>query len=198
MKIRVPGAYVYFALGVILVTALTFIEVPCPTDGGTGVITGARGVEITGVEAELVEHKIIDMCYELWDEFTYAVKISVVNETTTTSYGGIVVTFHDPRTATPGYFVDTLDPITDDIISVWVPGFPGAPWKKFLRFITVAAETTKTIELTLVAEGESFGESHGVWTRNISADMAEEFACPYCGGTGKVPITEWLRIKVKD
>ena len=191
MKLRVSRAYVYFALGVILVGALTLIEVPCPVDGGTGVITGARGVEVTGVEAELVEHKTIDLgCGEFWDKFTYAVKISVVNETITPSYGGIVVTFYDPEGATPGYYRDTVD-ASGEMIHTWIPPFLGVTWQGTLLLIRIAAETEETIEETLVVGGAE----RGVETPNISADVAEEFACPYCGGTGKVPITEWLRIK---
>ncbi len=192
MKIRVPGAYVYFAFGVILVAALTLIEVPCPIDGGTGVIAGAESVEVTGVEAELVDLEILELgCGVFWDKFTYAVKISVVNETITPSHGGILVTFHDPREATPGYLSDTNDPITNEVIREVVPPSLGVTWQGTLLFITIAAETAETIEETLVVGGDA----RGVETLNISVKMAGEFACPYCGGIGKVPITEWLRIK---
>ncbi len=203
MKFRVPGAYVYFVFGVILVGALTLIEVPCPIDGGTGVITGARGVEVTGVEAELVELKTIDLgCGELYNEYTYAVKISLVNDTTTAVYGFIVVNFYDPEAILMA--PDASDEEWLDYAAIF--GMLGLEWEEVPAetvigkpiagspiFVEIPAESTLSVERSFSFSGFGLQEI----THKILVMTQEEKLCPYSGGTGKVPITEWLNIKAK-
>jgi hypothetical protein len=209
----VPGAYICFALGVILVGALTLIEVPCPIDKGTGVITGAKGLKITGVEAELVDFFQSELgCGEEWVVFTYVVNISVVNETTTPIYGGIVLTFYDPETAFIGPF-ETENPIyfeaenpiymdegADIPVVAGAVEYVGEQIVRIPILVEIPAETAETIEENIVFEvfndlrdvHELYGKPHSIYVKT-----AEAMVCPYSGGTGKVPITEWLRIKTK-
>ncbi len=189
MKTRVFKSYIVFVLGVILVATLTLIEVPCPIDGGTGVITGAKGLEVKGVEGELVDYEFLSLgCGLEWEKFTYAVNISVVNETTTLSHGGIVIAFYDPETTIAG-------PVSGgeggDVLEEFALEFLGPPIVRIPIFVGIPAETAETIEEIVEFIGlKLYGETH-----RISVKVVKEIVCPYSGGTGKVLITEWLRIK---
>src|SRR4030067_3857341 len=102
MKARVFNAYTGFVLGVTLIGALTFVQLPCPMKacGTTGVVKGVSGLEIAGVEAKLIKHTILGIeCGWDWERFTYDVKISVVNNTATETFGVIMVSFGDPGEA---------------------------------------------------------------------------------------------------
>ena len=189
MKIRVSSAYVCFVIGVLLVGALTLIEVPCPIDKGTGVITGAKGLKVTGVEGEFVDFNVIDLgCGGVYYEFTYAVKISLVNEATTPSYGGLVVKFYDPESVFEQLIVNRTGYVHNSVEGL---AFLGPPIAGIPIFVEIPAETARTIERIIVFDGFWYE----VMTHTISVEIADEIVCPYCGGTGKVPIIEWPRIK---
>ena len=193
MKIRVYKSYLVFVLGVTLVVTLTLIEVPCPIDGGTGVIARAQGLEITGIEHELIEYGYYDTgCGLDFEQYTYAVNISVVNETTTLSQGAIIVTFYDPEeTQLVTHVIEIRGESGAEIIEL-APELLGPPKARIPIFVEIPAETAKTIE-QIVEIGGFFlppGKTH-----RILVEIAEEITCPYSGGTGKVTITEWLRIK---
>lgn len=189
MKIRVSSAYVWFFSVVLLVAAVTFIEVTCPIDRGTGVITGAKGLRVTGIEAELVDYKILALgCGYDWQQFTYAVNISMVNETTTQSHGGIVVTFYNPEAAVTGIISGEEG---GAVLEEYALELLGPPIERVPIFVEIPAETARTIERVIVFNGLFlYGETHTILVR-----MANEIVCPYSHGTGKVPITEWLMIK---
>jgi len=178
----------YFILGVILVAVPTFIELPCPACGGTGFITGVKGLEITGIESELVSHEIVGLeCGWDFERYTYDVKISVENKTTTPLYGMIGVTFHDPD-ATRTRIIE----VDDEEIEVTTPGGIIAASTIFVD--EIAAKTARTIEETIVFDGISI-EQLGVEYHLIQAYTADEFVCPFHGETAKVPITEWLKLR---
>ena len=190
MKIRVSSVYVCFVMGVLLVGALTLIEVPCPICGGTGVITGAKGLEVKGVEGELIDLNTLDVgCGALYNKYTYAVKISLVNEATAPSYGAISVTFHDPKGAHP----EVIRPSDEEGADVMVvePAYPGPTVAAIPVFVEIPAETAQTIEEIIWFE--EFWVEQVTNTHNISADTAGKIVCPYCDGTGTVPIIEWFR-----
>lgn len=195
MKIRVYKSYLVFVLGVILVGPLTFMEVPCPIDNGTGVIAGASGLEVGGVEGELIDLKTLELgCAEVYDEYTYAVKISLVNETTTPIYGAILLKFLVPAEALAVKRITRLE--LDGVVDLpseaeLLARFPGPPPMAMLIFVEIPAETTKVVEEIIVFQGFRLYSKH----HRIVVEIAGEIVCPYSGGTGKVPITEWLRIK---
>ena len=178
-----------------MVGGLALIEVPCPIDEGTGVITGAKGLKVTGVEGELVDWEQYELgCGLLWVDFTYAVKISVVNETTTPRHGGILVKFYDPETALEREVVEQIFAGEGGQAARELGlEFLGTPVERIPIFVKIPAETAETIEEIVVFTSEyllNAGETH-----NILADVSGQIVCPYCDGTGKVPIIEWLRIK---
>ena len=178
-----------------MVGTLTTIEVPCPIDGGTGVITGAKGLEVKGVEGELVDFEFFDLgCGEIFNEYTYAVKISLVNETTTPIYGGIVLKFVDPDVALAVKRITRLE--LDGVVDLpseaeLLARYPGPPIMGTPIFVEIPAETAETIEEIMRFTGFGFEKM----TYSIFVDMVKEIVCPYDGGAGKVPITEWLWIK---
>jgi hypothetical protein len=182
------ASFMSFILGVTLLASLTFSEVPCPVSKGTGVISGAQGLKVTGIETELTDHVFLNLeCGWDFERYTYAVKISVVNETATPIYGAIVVNFHNPT----GAFAEEL--VEVEGITALEGAYAGPIEAAILVYVEVAAETAQTIEETFVFDGigleELEAESH-----TVTVTTTGEFDCPYDGGTGKVTITEWLRL----
>jgi hypothetical protein len=188
MKAKVFGAYTYFFLGVILVASITFMKVPCPVSNGTGVVTGVKDLEIVAVDAELVGQELISLeCGWDYTRYTYDVKISVVNETTVPVYGMVAVSFYDPKQI--GTRVTEMDDeeITVESLGPLIAAFP--------VFVEIAAETARTIEETIVLEGISLDQFGAGETHAVLAATADEFVCPFDLGTGRVSITEWLRLR---
>ena len=186
MKIRVSRAYVFFVIGALLVGALTFIEFPCPIDGGTGVIEGAKGLELTGIESEFVDYySASSACGYFFDEYTYAVKILLVNKSTTTSHGAIVVKYYTPYTIFVETYINgelTLE-IQDGELIMGIP-----------IFVEIPAETAEIIERIVVFnEGFSPSYPYGEMTHKVLVEMGEEIMCPVCAGKGKLVFTEWLK-----
>ena len=209
MKFSVPSGYVYFATVVLLVTALTsFVSFTCPVDGGTGVIAGLKGVDITDIEGELINFETYETpCAEIYSAFTYAVKISLVNKTTTPANGALVVKFYDTEAKSgnlevaltkramvgaaelPGGEMElTLEEVSEGGM---VSTFIRPPEAQRLFFVSVSPESVKTVEKTISFGGFGFQAI----THTLSATAAEQTVCPYSNGTGKVPLTEWLRLK---
>ncbi len=182
-----------FALGVTLLASFTFTEVPCPISKGTGVISGAQGLEVTVIETELIDRTLLNLeCGWDFERYTYAVKISAVNETAAPIYGAIVVNFHNPAGAFAEGFIEV------EGITTLEEAYAGPIDAGIIVFVEVAAETAQTIEKTFVFDGLVLGgrdtgiaefESH-----TVTVTTEGSFTCPYDGGTGKVPITEWLRL----
>ena len=190
LKTKLFSASIFFTLAVILLGTLTFIELPCPACGGTGFITGVKGLEITEIEIELVDHEIVGLeCG--WDfvRYTYDLKISVENNTTTPlAYGMIEVTFHDPESS-------RTRTIEEDDEEIEVTDVGGTISADTIFVKGIAAETARTIEETIVFDGVTLA-LFDVEKHQVQASTAEEFACPFHSEeTTKVPLTEWLRLR---
>jgi len=188
-KTKFFTASIFFTLAVILFGGLTFIEFPCPICGGTGFITGARDLEVTGIEYELVSHEIVSLeCGWDYESYTYDVKLSVKNKTAAPLYGIIQLTFHDPGASTTRYVSEEDEPE----IAVEVPGAVIAAENIFVDEIAAGAE--RTIEETIVFEGVTLA-IFGVEIHQVIAHTADEFACPFHGETAKVPLPQWLGLR---
>ena len=199
MKTKVPkvfGAHaglMSFVLGFTLLASPVFVEVPDPVSNGTGIIQGAQGLEVTGIEVDLIDHFILNLeCGWDFERYTYDVKISVVNETAAPIYGNIVVNFHNPAYATPGGSVN------EEGLIITEEGYAGLVEALFPVFVEVATGTTQTIEQTFIFDGLILGgEDAGTrtWdTHTVTITTEGEFVSPYGGGTGKVSIIEWLKL----
>lgn len=190
LKTKLFTASIFFTLAVILLGTLTFIELPCPACGGTGFITGVKGLEITKVEAELVDHEIVGLeCGWDYERYTYDLKISVENKSTTPlAYGMIEVTFHDPESSR----TRTIEEDDEEIEVTDVGGIISAD----TIFVEgIAAQTARTIEETIVFDGVTL-EVFDVEIHQVLAHTAEEFACPFHSEeTTKVPLTKWLKLR---
>jgi hypothetical protein len=187
------AGFMSFILGFTLLASITFIEVPDPVSNGTGIIQGAQGLEVTGVEVDLVDHVILNLeCGWDFERYTYDVKISVVNETAAPIYGAIVVNFHNPAAAIAG------GDINEEGLIVTEGGYAGLVEALFPVFVEVDAGTTQTIEETFVFDGLILGGVDAgtrTWdTHTVTVGTTGEFVSPYGGGTGKVSIPEWLRL----
>jgi hypothetical protein len=182
-----------FVLGFTLLASPVFIEVPDPISNGTGIIQGAQGLDVTGIEVDLVDHFILNLeCGWDFERYTYDVKISVVNDTAAAIYGNIVVNFHNPAAATAGGSIDVEGLIFTE------EAYAGLIEAVFPIFVEVAAGTTQTIEETFVFDGLILGGVDAgtrTWdTHTVTVTTEGEFISPYGGGTGKVSIIEWLKL----
>lgn len=216
MKIPVSNGYVYFAIGLLLVTVLTSIKLTCPVDGGTGVITGAEGVKVIDIEYQLLDFKIFDTgCAEIYSDFTYAVNISLLNETTITKLGALLVKFYHPS-AVKG-FVDLATATKEraeeqeigeqEVIVMeevskggMIATFTKPPAATKFIFVEIPANSAKTVEEIIQFKGFGYQEIAGFGMAGVSHNVSvappvETIVCPYSHGTGKVSLTEWLRLK---
>ena len=216
MKLPISSGYVYFAIGLLLVTVLTSTKLTCPIDGGTGVITGAGGLKVTDIDDKLIDYKIFDTgCQEIYSDFTYAVNISLVNEASVPRVGALLVKFYHPS-AVKGY-VDLAAAtkklaeeqeaggqeviVTEEVSKGgMIATFTKRPVATKLLFVEIPANTAKTIEEIMDFRGFGYQEIAGFGTEGVKhavsvAPPVEAIICPYSRGTGKVPLTEWLRLK---
>ena len=195
MKIRVFNTNLAFVLVVILVVVVTLVEVPCPIDKGTGVIEGAKGLEVEGVESELINLTTLDLgCAEVYDEYTYAVEISLANETAIPIYGGIALKFFIPSKALAVSRLTRLE--LDGVVELpseaeLLLRYPGGPEVAIPIFVEIPADTAEVVNEIVTFTGFRLDSEH----HKMTAEIVEELVCPYCGGTGKVPITEWLGLR---
>lgn len=215
MKLPISSGYIYFATGLLLVTALTSIRLTCPIDGGTGVIKGAEGVKVTAIDSELVDFKTFDTgCAEIYSDFTYSVNVSLVNETTISRAGALLVKFYHPL-AVEGTDAATarreraeeMEAPEEEIVLTEEVGKGGVivtfirrPEATKLIFVEIPAKTAKTVAETIQFRGFGFEEITGFGVGGITHTLSvappqEGVVCPYSHGTGRVPLTEWLRLK---
>jgi hypothetical protein len=187
MKSKVFNAYTAFVLGTVLLAAVTFVQLTCPACHGTGIVHGVQGLEITGVDATLVEHKELGMnCGWDWERYKYDVKVSVINRTTAQAWGVVMVNISNP---TESFWVEME--MEDEEVMV---EFSGETLKSYPIFVEVPPSGSKVVEDTLLYEGVTlklFGEEKH-W---FEAVTASEFPCPFHGAKATVPFTEWLRLR---
>ena len=204
MKISVSKGYIFFVLGIILVIFLTYFKITCPLDEGTGIIIGNPEILVEKVEGELLKYEEYDYCGDIYGIYNYAVKISLENKTEIPWYGGLVLGFYDPATVNIMTYEQALDEAEGDESGLpmgakergVVYNFLAPPVSLDIVFIEVPSETDTTIEKNVRFEGLNMErlvmEDPVLW-----AEVGRKILCPYCGGTGKVPLYEWIRIQVK-
>ncbi len=187
MKKKLFNTYTCFILGLVLVTGATFVKVPCPACEGTGTIPGVTGIDIKGIEAELINHHELGMdCGWDYERFTYDVKLTLENRTQSDSYGIIMVTFHDPDDS-----YQIMVEIDDDELYVDVAG---ATLASNPVFVELPGGATEVIEKRMLFEGVTL-EFFGGREHQIEANIASNYNCPFHGGDASVPFPEWLRLR---
>ena len=169
VKIRLPGAFLSVIIVALLAGAATIVEVSCPICNGAGVLPAAKGLEVKGIESEIIKHKHIDVgCDDDWDEITYAVNILVVNGETDPSYGYLMVAFYIP----------TSEHAEAEESSIF----------KIPIYVEIPAETTESVERVLEYRG--FLAYYSL--PRLVVETGEELllVCPYCREKGRLPFTE--------
>ncbi len=217
MKFSDISGYVYFGLGIILVTVVTGLKMTCPIDGGTGHIAGAGGVRVTDLEYTLDKFQTFDTgCAEIYSEFTYTVNVTMENNLSTVAVGALLIKFYDPD-AVKG----TMDlaaaialraqeqEVAEDQVFITEEVSKGGQIATFLAlpvsskfiFVEIPPNTTRTVHEVIDFRGfgytevSKFGMS-GVTHAVSVAPPVDSIVCPYSLGTGKVSLTEWIRLKV--
>jgi hypothetical protein len=201
MKDRLASLYIYtktklftasvlFSIAVVLVGGLTLVELPCPVCGGTGYVSGAKGLEITDIQYELVSHEVVGLeCGWDFERYEYNIKLVVENTTINQTHGLVEVTFHDPESTTVRYIE------VDDEVEEAVETLGGVIAASAIFVEELAAGDTRIIEDSIVFDGITL-EQLGVEIHEVQASTAEEFPCPFHDeGTTKVPFTTWLRLR---
>lgn len=208
MKTRVNPGYALFMAGVVLFASLTTpLKVTCPLDKGTGVITGTMGIEVQGIEGKLINHRTFEMaCSTIWDEFTYEVSVSLVNKTKSPGFGTVMLKFYEPAAIGRTYssleeYIQAQSTVAESVEEIMVGAETGtggtlvepirSQRASKLLFFNIPAETTKTIQDTIIVWGWEWTEESHV----LTASFVNQTKCPYCQGTGKLTVLEWLKIK---
>ena len=170
---------------------------------------------VKDIQGKLLDFKIFDTgCQEIYSDFTYSVNITLVNETSILRAGALLVKFFHPA-AVKGAEAETarraraeeLDIHEEEVVLTEEVGtggqiitFTRPPVATKFVFVEVPAGTTKTIEEAVQFRGFGLEEISGFGTEGVThvltvAPPSESITCPYSHGTGKVPFTEWLRLK---
>ena len=215
MKIPFSSGYTYFSMGVLLLTVITLTRLTCPVDGGTGILNGVEGVKVIDIEDKLLDFKIYDTgCAEIYSDFTYAVNISLVNETSISRYGALLVKFYHPS-AVKGTDAATArreraeeqEAPEEEIVLTEEVGkggviitFTRRPAATKFVFVEIPANSAKTVEEIIQFNGFGYQEIAGFGMEGVSHNISvappvETIICPYSHGTGKVSLTEWIRLK---
>lgn len=218
VKVSVSSGYIYFAMGVMLLTALTFARLTCPIDGGTGVITGAEGLKVVDIDDKLIDYKIFDTgCQEIYSDFTYTVNISLVNEASVPRLGALLVKFYHPSAVKSSVNIETAIRqraeeqeapeqavvVTEEVSKGgMIATFTKRPVATKLVFVEISARTAETVEETMNFRGFGYEEIVGFGTEGAKhavsiAPPVETIICPYSRGTGKLPLIEWLKLKAR-
>ena len=187
MRTKFFNAYTGFVLGAIIFGAVTFVQLPCPACNGTGTVHGVQGLEITGVESELLLHKELGLnCGWDWERYNYDVKVSVVNRSTAMAWGVIMINISNPTES-----ITVTQEIDDQEVEV---EYSGKTMQSYPVFVEIPASGTKIIDESIIYEGvtlQLFAEPK----HRIDATTASEFACPFHGAKATVSLTEWLRLR---
>jgi hypothetical protein len=187
MKAKIFNAYTGFVLGITLIAAITFIPLTCPACGGTGVVTGAKSLQVAGVEADLIKHYELGLqCGWDFERYTYDVRVQVENKTANEAFGTIMVTFHNPS--------DVISIVVEREDEEVLQTYTGKTLESFPIFVQIPAETTRTIEKTIVFDGVSLNLFQ-VDKHQIEAYTESEFTCPFHGKKAVVILPEWFRLK---
>ena len=217
MKFSDISGYVYFGVGVILATVVTVLKVTCPIDGGTGYISGAGGLVVTDLEYTLDKFQTFDTgCAEIYSDFTYSVNVTLENSSSTTASGALLVKFYDPDDVKGT--MDLAEVIRQRALEQEVPEdqifvteeiskgghvatFLALPVASKFIFVEIPPGTTRTIPEVIDFRGFGFTEVSKVGASGLThavsvAPPMDAIVCPYSHGTGKVSLTEWIRLKV--
>ena len=186
-KNRIFNAYTYFVLGLALITGMTLVQLPCPACGGTGTVKGVTSLEVAGVEAKVVDHVELGIeCGWDYERYTYDVKLSVTNKSSSPSYGVIMVTFHDP-----GEAYSMPQEVDDESVTAQ---FTGETLEAFPFFVEVGPNRTEVFEKEVQFSGITLQLFTAI-SHQVEAIAASEFPCPFHGATATVAFTEWLRLR---
>lgn len=210
------SSYVYFSVGVVLLSAVTLLQLTCPVDNGTGKISGAGGLTVTDLQYTLDKFEIFDTgCAEIYSEFAYSVNITVENPRSSPAVGALLVKFYDPDAvkgtqsledaiaaiALEQEIAENQIFITEEVSrGGQVATFLSLPVSSKFIFVDVPPNSSKTVleqvsfrgfGFTTVSKFGQTGDTHAVSV----APPVDSITCPYSRGTGKVSLTDWLRLK---
>ena len=208
MKMPVRPLYLVFTAGAVLFASITTpIKVTCPLDKGTGVITGTMGIQVETIDGKLINRRTFEMaCSTIWDEFTYDVTISLVNQNKSAGFGTVMVKFYDPAAIGRIYtsleeYIQSQYTVAESLEEIMVTAETSTAGKLVevihpqraskMIFFNIPAESTRTIREKVVIWGWEWTEESHV----LTASLVNQTTCPYCQGTGKLTIPEWLKIK---
>ncbi len=182
MKGQLPRSFIIFSIAVILVGVLTLFEFPCPVDQGTGIILAAKDLKVESVELKPVSVKIDYTFSECGvpvqiSKFTYEVDMLLKNEDTEPSHGIVLVKF----------FNDNAGKVYDKL------GQPvEMPTPRLFVDVDIPATTAEHIKKVLSFTGLPLEPETGL--HRVTVEMTRDQPDPTCGGTGKLPFVDFLKV----
>lgn len=172
------------------------VNTQCPVCGGTGVISGLKGVSITQFQYTLVKSQHVNAgCDAAWDSWTYSVNVTISNQTKQTSYGDInfIAAIFSKDLIPTSADTTEVDGSSKEGAITWsqtqtlISTLPGIP-----IFVTVPAETTRNLIEVLTYQA-TLGVNDLI---QLSIGETVETKCPVCGGKGKISLVDKLRVTV--
>lgn len=180
-KIMMPAPFLIVTIFALVFGLLSFIQLPCPTCGGTGVLTSSEGLKAQVVSSNMVDSYIpLTCCDNPQVQYEYDVTLSIQNPGVNSVNGTVTVSFYDIEPALTTSDVVTTTSVGDFPVQVQVPGGQTITVEQQFSFIDVSNIMNQPHKTTV--------ESENTETKTV---------CPTCSGKGKLQLYVWLETHIK-
>ena len=180
-KIMMPGPFLIVTVFALVFGLISFIELPCPTCGGTGVLTSSEGLKAQVVSSNILSSYIpLTCCDHPEVQYDYDVTLSIQNTTSNSASGTVTVSFYDIEPPLSSSDEVTTTSVGDFPVQVEVPGG---------QTITVDQQ------FSFIDTSDIINQPHKVTVQ--SGDTETKSTCPTCNGKGKLQFYVWLETHVK-
>lgn len=180
-KIMMPAPFFMVTVFALVFGLLSFVELPCPTCGGTGVLTSVAGLKAQVVASDMINSNIpLTCCDHPQVQYIYEVILSIQNTASNSASGIVTVSFYDIEPALSSS--DEVNPAAVGVFPIQVE-VPGG------KTITVDQQ------LSFIDTADIINQPHKVTVQ--SGDTETKNVCPLCNGKGKLQFYAWLEAHVK-
>lgn len=190
MKNWPPIPFFVSSMALIVVGILSTLNLTCPVCAGSGYLEAAQGLTVKNTSLSLVKETPVYTFGEcgtpvVRSKYTYAVNMTVTNNSSVESRGTITVSFSRHAAGSKTFI---QDPEGNMVEVEYMP--PTVP-----AFMDVPAGTTKDIKFDLTYIDDPLAPEEATPQASVSA--GEDMTDPTCGGTGVLSFVNWIGAKLK-
>lgn len=180
-KVAMPAPFLAVTSFALVFGLMSFIQLPCPTCGGTGVITSSSGLKAELISATIIDSYIpLTCCDHPQVQYDYDVQLSVENLSSSPISGTVSISIFDLEPPLSGDDTIPAAAVSVTPVQVEVPVGKTVIVDQQINFIDIA---------------NILNQPHKVTVQ--SGDTATQDKCPLCKGKGKLQFYVWLETRVK-